>query len=228
MESVKPADVIRSHDAFASTLLVVIFDQFGDEFLNGEEGPWTPEMLQLEIKDHFGVEIPADNLGKLMAAVAVLTTDNFFRSLPSFLFTIHGLLGDGTDWSYAEPIDLEDLAWAVMEVLLLSPPQNEDVFDSQIVAYCQTLIKREGILAPPSILAFAKEEEAYGDITAFDENVMMEQADRTNAINEYIEEQMQKLLQEISSIPSLNVSAEHLQTAITSELEDLYSEDKWL
>ena len=222
------AQLITSDDVFASTLLVIACDQFGADFINGEEGPWTPEMLRLEIKDHFGVNIPDDNLGKLMAAVGVLTTDNFFRSLPSFLFTIHGLLGDGTSWSYAEPIDLEDLAWAMMESLLLFPPRKGDLFDTQIVAYCKTLVKREGILSPPAVLVFAKEEEAYGDITPYDEGVMMEQADRTNAINEYIEEQMEQLLAQLAGIPSLGLSASCLRTSVMSELESLYSEDKWL
>jgi hypothetical protein len=205
-----------------------MIDRFGDAFLAGEEGPWTAEMLQIEIKEQFGVAIPDDNLGKLMAGIALLTTDNFFRSLPSFLFTVHGLLGDGTDWSYAEPIDLEDLAWAMMEATLLFPPQEEDLFDSQIVAYCKTMVKREGLLAPPSVLTFAKEEEAYGNITPYDENVMQEQADRTNAVNEYIEEQLSLLFQQVASAPSLHTTAETLKTAIMSELEALYVGDKWL
>jgi hypothetical protein len=221
------ATLIASEEAFASTLLIILLDRFGDSFLSGEEGTWTPETLRLEIKDHFDIDIPDDNLGKLIAAIAVLTTDNFYRCLPSFLFTVHGLLGDGTSWSYAEPIDLEDLAWAMQEAILLSPPQ-EDLFDSQIVAYCQTMVKREGLLAPPAVLTFAKEEEAYGHITSYDENVMIEQADRTNAVNEYIEEQIQRLLQQISSIPSLNTSVDFLKAVIMSELEALYAEDKWL
>ena len=204
-----------------------MIDRFGDIFLSGEEGPWTAEMVQFEIKEQFGVAIPDDNLGKLMPGIALLTTDNFFRSLPSFLFTVHGLLGDGTDWSYAEPIDLEDLAWAMMEATLLFPPQEEDLFDSQIVAYCKMMVKREGLLAPPSLLTFAKEEEAYGNITPYDENVMKEQADRTNAVNEYIEERLGALIQQISSVPALHMSAETLKGAIMTELESLYAGDKW-
>jgi len=222
------ASLIASEDVFASTLLILIIDRFGAECLSGEDGPWTAENFRIEVKSHFNTDIPDDNMGKLMAAIAVLTTDNFFRSLPSFLFTVHGFLGDGTDWSYAEPLDLEDLAWAMMEALLLAPPQKGDLFDSQIVAYCKTLVKREGLLSPPAVLTFAAEEEAYGDITPYDENVMMEQADRTNAVSEYIDSQLQNLLQQIESVPSLNVSTELLRAAVMHELESLYSRDKWL
>jgi len=224
----KPSDFFTSEETFASTLLILMFDRFGDAFLTGENGPWTAETIRLEVKDQFCVDIPDSNLGKLMSAIAVLVTDNFFRSLPSFLFTIHGLLGDGTDWSYAEPMDLEDLAWAMTEALLLSPAQEEDLFDSQIVAYCNTLVKREGLLSPPSVLCFAKEEAAYGEITAYDEDIMMEQADRTNAINEYIEEQTQALLSQIASVPSLNVTTSSLYAALVSELEAIQAKDKWV
>ena len=222
------AALIASEEVFPSTLLVIMIDRFGDDFLSGEDGGWTAETIRLEIKDHFDVNIPDDNLGKLMAAIAVLTTDNFFRSLPSFLFTIHGLLGDGTDWSYAEPIDLDDLAWAMTEAIMLAPPQEGDLFDSQIVAYCQTMVKREGLLSPPAVLTFAREEAAYGNITPYDENVMIEQADRTNAVNEYIDESLQMLLQQIGSIPSLNTTASTLRAALTAELEALHDQDKWL
>jgi len=205
-----------------------MIDRFGDAFLSGEEGPWTAEMVQLEINEQFGVSIPDDNLGKLMAGIALFTTDNFFRSLPSFLFTIHGLLGDGTDWSYAEPMALEDLAWSMMEGMILFPPQEENLFDSQIAAYCKMMVKREGLLAPPSVLAFAKEEEAYGNMTSCDENVMQEQADRTNAVNEYIEEQLEALIRQIASVPALHMTAETLKAAIMSELESIYASDKWV
>jgi hypothetical protein len=222
-----PAALLAGGEVFASTLLVLVIDRFGDSFLAGEEGPWTPETLRLEIKDHFGINLPDDNLGKLTAAIAVLTTDHFFRSLPSFLFTLHGLLGDGVSWSYAEPLDIEDLAWAMTEAIFLAPPQEGDLFDSQIVAYCKTMLKREGMLSPPSILTFAREEEAYGNITPYDEDIMREQADRTNAVNEYIEEQTMRLLQQIESIPFLKVSSSFLRTTLVAELENLQAKDQW-
>jgi len=221
------AALITNEDVFASTLVTIMIDQFGDTFLSGEEGPWAPETLRLEIRDHFNVEIPDDNLGKLMTAIAVLTTDHFYRSLSSFLFTVHGLLGDGTSWSYAEPIDLEDLAWAMTEAILLSPPQEGDLFDSQIVAYCKTLVQREGLLSPPAVLSFTKEEEAYGDITPYDENVMIEQADRTNAINEYTEEQLGRLLQELESLPFLKTSSDMMRATLSAEINELFGQDKW-
>jgi hypothetical protein len=114
------------------------------------------------------------------------------------------------------------------EAIYLAPPQEGDLFDSQIVAYCKTMLKREGMLSPPSVLTFAREEEAYGDVTPYDEDIMIEQADRTNAVNEYVEEQTMRLLQQIESIPHLKVSASSLRTVLVAELENLQAKDKWL
>ncbi|MDR3233432.1 MAG: hypothetical protein LBT46_07200 [Planctomycetaceae bacterium] len=219
--------LIQDAGTFASTLLLLAVDRFGVDVLSGENGPLTAETLIIGFKEHFGVDLPQDNLGKLMAAVGVIATNNLLRGLPSFLATVHGLLGDGTDWSYAEPIDTEDLAWAVTEALLLCPPEEEDVFDRQIVAYCRTILKKDGLMSPPAVLSFAKEADIYGDIGLFGEDILMEQSNRTNDVNEYIEEQVQKLLNQIASIPSLQVQASQLSESIKQELAAVSSHDKW-
>jgi hypothetical protein len=161
----------------------------------------------------------------------VIKTNNLFRGLPSFLCTVHGLLGDGTDWSYAEPIETDDLAWAVMESVLLAPPKPEDLFDPQIVAYCCVILKRDGLATPPSVLAFTKEDGIYGDlpgdIEIFGEDVLQEQADRTDDVNRYLEAQQQKLLEQIALIPHLGVEAAALNLAIQSELAGLVDADRW-
>jgi hypothetical protein len=195
--------------------------------LAGENGPWQAETIRLELLEKYGVPVSEDNLGKIMAAISLITTDNFFRGLPSFLVTIHGLLGDGTDWSYAEPIDIDDLAWAVMEAILLCPPQKEDIFDPQIVAYCRILLKREGLMNPPSVLAFAREDAIYGDIAVFGEDILQEQAGRTEEINLYLEERQQELLQQISSLPISGLDATALNLAIQTELAELVDADRW-
>jgi hypothetical protein len=222
-----PAQLIQSDETFASTLLIMVIDRLGPELLTGEDGPWTAATLRLEIQEAFGVTISDDNLGKLMAAIAVITTDNLFRGVPSFLFTIHGLLGDGMDWSYAEPIDVEDLAWAMVEAVLLMPPEKEDIFDAQIVAYCRSMLKREGLMSPPWVLSFAKEDAVYGDIVIYGEDILLEQANRTEDVNVYLEQQQQRLLNQISSIPHLNLDALVLQQNIQNEFNEIEKRNRW-
>jgi hypothetical protein len=220
------ATLITSDEVFASTLLLIATDLFGKNIL--QEGGWTPQTFRMEFAAHVGGTLPDSNLGKLMAAISVMTTDGLYRGLSSFLFTVHGLLGDGTDWSYAEPIDAEDLAWAVMEAMLIWPPEEGDLFHQQIVAWCRMNMKREGLMSPPTVLAFAREEAVYGDIGQFGDDILREQASRTEEVNEYLEEQQAALYRQLESIQSLGCTAAGLAAAVQSELRELAGEDKWL
>jgi hypothetical protein len=220
--------LLQSGETFASTLLVLTLDRFGNDMIHGEDGPWMPETIRLEIQEKFGTSISDDNLGKLLAAISVIKTDSLFRTLSSFLFTVHNLLGDGIAWSYAEPVETEDLAWSVMESILLSPPkEDEDIFDSQIVAYCRFMLKRDGLITPPSVLAFAKEDEIYGDIAIFGEDILQEQSNRTEEVNRYLENRQQELLNQLASLPRLGIDASRLSTQIQTELAELADRNRW-
>jgi hypothetical protein len=219
--------LIQGEDTFASTLLVMAIDRLGAGVLVGDNGPYTPETLRLEMQEAYHVPIPDDNLGKLVAAVAVITTDNLLRGVPSFLCTVHGLLGDGLDWVYEEPIEIEDLAWAVLEASLIQPPEKEDLFDEQVVAYCRSMLKREGIMSPPSSLAFAKEDIAYGDVVMYGEDILLEQASRTEEVNIYLEQQHQRLMEQLASIPRLNIDSMVLAQNIQNEFEEIAKNNRW-
>jgi len=221
-------ELIQSDEVFASTLMLIAADKFGMDVFTDDGSLWTPETFRREFEVQFGCLLPDDNLGKLMAAFSVFTSDALSRSLPSFLFTVHGLLGDGTDWCYAEPIDAEDLAWAVMEAMLIWPPEPGDLFDPQIVAYCRTMMKREGLMSPPGVLSFAREEAVYGDIGQLGDDILSEQADRTQEINDYLEMQQMLLFQQLESIKSLGCTATALIESVQQELREIADQDKWL
>lgn len=222
------SELIRSEELFASTLLLLTVEHFGQEMFDENGSSWTPQTLRMELGALFGCKLGDDQLGKLMAAIAVLTSDALYRSLPSFLMTVHGLLGDGTDWSYAEPIDAEDLAWAVMEAMLIWPPEEGDLFDPQIVAYCRTCMKREGLMSPPSVLAFAREEAVYGDIGQFGDDILREQASRTQEVNDDIEQRQAALFEQLESLKTLGCTAAGLAEAVQAELLEISGEEKWL
>jgi hypothetical protein len=219
---------VRTEGVFAATLFLICAHTFGEGLINGEYGAAAPGAIATAIKNAYAVSLPPENLGKIMAAISVITTDNLTRSLPSFLATIHGLLGDGIDWSYEEPIDVDDLAWALMEATLLYPPEEDTKYDDQIVGYIQLMLAREGIKSPPAILAFAADEDGYANIGQYDEDVLKEQAGRTDEINRYIEQMQDALMRQIASIPSLNVTADLLTEAINSELVSIARKDKWM
>ena len=223
------AQLIQSDQIFPSTLLLLVADRLGEDLFDADTGAArSPEALRQEFEIQFGCKIPDDNLGKLMAAISVLSSDALYRSLSSFIFTVHGLLGDGTDWVYAEPIEAEDLAWAVMEAMIIWPPEPGNIFDSQIVAYCRAIMKKEGLMSPPAVLSFAREDAVYGDIGQYGDDILMEQSSRTEAVNDYLETKQVELLQQIETISAFGCTAAQLTESITAELKEIASHDKWL
>ena len=219
--------LLTSDQVFASTLLILAVDQLGLEFLQEDGDTWTPATFRQELSDRLGTVVPDDTLGKLMAAISVLRSDVLYRSLPSFLFTVHGLLGDGTDWCYAEPFEVAELAWAVMEAMLIWPPEEGDLFDPQIVAYCRMTVKRAGLLSPPAVLSFAREDAVYGDLGQFGDDILREQSDRTREINEELELRQAELYRQLESIRSLGRTATELADSVRQELRELAGHDQW-
>jgi hypothetical protein len=218
--------LLNGDDTFATTLLVILIDQCGEDIINGDSGVWTAQTVREEIRDIFSVQLNDSALSKIMAALSIIATDGMRNSLPSFLMAVHGLLGDGFDWSYAEPISVEDLAWCLTEASLLWPVSPDVLFEPQIIAYVKTMLQREGILFPPSVLRFA-DPEARRVFGSEDEDVMANQMDRTNSVQEYIDEQLQKLIMEVTSLNIGNVTADVLVEQLKQELQEVAAKDKW-
>jgi hypothetical protein len=218
--------LLNGEDTFATTLLIVLIDRFGDEMINNENGVWTPQTIRDEVVECFSVKLTDAAIGKVMAAASIITTDKMRSSLPSFLTVAHGLLGDGSDWYYAEPIDVEDLAWCLTEAMLLYPVSPDAAFDPQIVGYVQEMLKREGMLFPPSILRFA-DPDADRELGAEDEDIVRNQIDRTNAVQEYIDVQLQKMLNEVLSLNIASISMTQLVEQVKLELQEVASQNKW-
>jgi hypothetical protein len=216
-------DFIVSEDTFGSVLMIIVVSAFGNECLTGENGAWSPETFRSEIRRTFGVDISDDNLGKLVAAISLLTTNNFYRSVPSFIASVHGLIGDGADWSYEEPIDIDDLAWAMMESFILYPPTKEDTFDDEIAEYCNFLMHESGVHIAPGVLKFAERNDL--DLDQYDAYVAQEQAEVTREIEEDVGEKISRLLIQISELPGLSVDVESLKHVIIASLENRQTEN---
>jgi len=133
-------------------LLTVFLDAFGTEALE-----WDPGTIAMEIEDEFNVDLPQTSFDKLMAAIQILTTDRFYKSLPDFITFCNVLDGDEYRPDTFDPADAEEVAWGITEALLISPPDDNDPdpFSDEIRAYIGAVLDREGIINPPDILRIA-------------------------------------------------------------------------
>jgi hypothetical protein len=72
--------VLTNRNSFVTTLLTVLLDVWGTEALE-----WTPETIKMELEDDFGIKLPPVILDRIMAGIIILTTDEFYQSLPDFI-----------------------------------------------------------------------------------------------------------------------------------------------
>lgn len=149
-----------SPQTFASILLTVFLDRFEMEGLG-----WDPNTITLEIEEEFDVELPQCVLDKLMAAISILTSDTFYRSLPDFITFCNVLSGDTYRPDMFDPADSAEVAWGITEGLLISPPEEEQEgpFSDEIRAYIGAVLDQEGIINAPDVLQIALRKANVSD-----------------------------------------------------------------
>lgn len=154
---------------YATVLLVWACDRLGFDVEKKMPNVflWSPETVLREIKDTTGVAIPKRNFDKLMAAVAVITTDAFFQDVKRFIQLANILAGDDFDPEVFDPADATECAWAVTEGLLLWPPDEDEQepFCDDIRHYIGKVLRDEGFVKPPDILRIALDADFSATVT---------------------------------------------------------------
>jgi len=158
-------------DVYATTLLVLALDKYGPEMLD-----WHPQTIRAEIEDDFGVKLPEQNVSKLMAAITILTTDLFERSLPSFVWLCNVLADDTFDPTIFDVATAEEMAWGITEALLIRPPESEEHFAEETRWYIGAVMDSEGVVDPPDVLRLALRKDATDPLDNFVDDPEMYQA----------------------------------------------------
>ncbi len=223
MSSKSPlAAVWNDSNTFATTLLGVALDEFGPAVYE-----WTPLTIRAEIEDSFTVAPAQANFDRLMAAIAVVTTDSFFKNLPRFIQLCNVLSFDTFAPDEFDPASCAEMAWAITEALLLYPPDEDEPFSADICEYVGFMLRREGIENPPQILRFgaghvpAKNLRAeYADRPDLLEQILKDRRDLGREIDKQVRENLSELMSQLSSLPLKNAQpgwAKKLQFGPNSE-----------
>jgi len=203
-----------SQETFASVLLTLFLDAFGTEGLQ-----WDPGTIALEIEEEFNVDLSQSTLDRLMAAIQILTTDSFYKSLPDFITTCNILDGDEYRPDTFDPADAEEVAWGITEAMLIGPPEENDPepFSEEIRGYIGAVLDKEGIINPPDILRIALRAarvsptiEDFSDDPEMFNAVYDLESGKTEDINTTIIEKTQLLAAQLTALHLKNGSAKHV------------------
>ena len=230
-QTTQPVDLkalITSSDTFVTTLITLLADRYGTEFLQ-----WEPETIVMEVEDDFHVDLPQQALDKIMTGVAIMTTDDFFNSLPDFVQHCNVLSGDLYNPELWDPADSSEVAWGITEAMLLWPPDGDtdSPFSEEIVAYIGKVLDDEGIMTPPDVLQiairdtdfasmvqneFSDDPDMFGMIHQFE-------SDKTKQIDGYVRSNLKELSAQMRALPLKSGNAEeavlNMLRALTSKAE---------
>jgi len=201
-------------DLFTTSLMAMLLDTYGPEALK-----WTPETIEIEIEQDNGIELSQDNFERLMVGIALLTTNNFFVSLPDFAHFCVVLSGHHVPPGQLLLPDADDCAWGITEGLLLSPADenDENLFSQEITAFLGAILDEEGIMTPPDVLRIATRELAGRQRYDFSDDPEMFNAvydmekRKTEAINFLIKGRMRGMLSQLLRLPLRTVSHDRVR-----------------
>jgi hypothetical protein len=160
---------------------------------------------------------------KLMAAITILTTDRFERSLPSFIQLCNVLADDTFDPSVFDIADVSEMAWSITEALLINPPEAEEHFCDEIRWYIGSMLDEEGVVDAPDVLRLAIRKQAADPLADFSGDPVMysalyqSQQAKSSEIKELIRSNLTELIKQIESLPLQNGDPSNLLKRIREQ-----------
>lgn len=194
---------LSSPDTFATVLLLIFVDKYGTEAFE-----WSPETIAMELQEDFNVQLSQPAFDRLMTAIDLLTSDNFYRSLPDFINQCNILAGDTYDPRTWDPADALECAWGITEVLLLNPPEEENPFSEEIVGYIGKVLDDEGIDNPPDVLKIAVRDKpdtaashVFSDDPIMFDSIYDFEMSKSDDITQAIKSGLQRLVAQLEVLP---------------------------
>lgn len=143
------ASFLKQDDTFATTLLILLLDNYGTELLD-----WHPLTIWMELYEDFGVTPSRTTQDKILAAITAITSDTFFRDPLAFIHITDALSGEGVDFEQLLPPDPEAIAWAITEVLAMNGHPGVE-FTAEIRRLIGVALQENGVYTPPDVLKLA-------------------------------------------------------------------------
>jgi len=146
-----------------------------------------------------------------MASLEIVTSDGFYRDLPTFIRLCNALYNGTLDLESFDPADAGEIAWGITEALLVWPPdpQDDEPFDSKIVAYIGHALRDEGIMRPPDVLqlgilpddVWSQVQETFSDDPQMFAAIYDVEAAKTEEINQMVKFRLRRTLTLLDELP---------------------------
>lgn len=198
-------NIFRNKNCSPTTYALAAYRAFGPQALE-----WDPLILRDAFQDKYKVQLTQTGFDKLMAGVSLIGTNLFNTSVQTFL-AITSLYADKPiKQSQLAYVTLKDCCWAVFawRDLLGITDQDQQKFDSDIIAYIQQLMKQDGISKLPEFMMFASlddndmtriQQALVDDVDAF-QAYNIRQQNQVQQIKAYIKQKQSDLVKELAEL----------------------------
>jgi hypothetical protein len=213
-------------EAFATTLLVLMLDRYGDDEV-GRAGvdilKWHPGTLRVALDELAGGEAPESNFAKLMAAITLLTSD-VLTDVDTFARFCCTINGDPLNPRILQVPSSEDMLWALSEAHLLDEVGNRDEPLSQEVRhYMGAVLEADGVVDPPDLLRLAILPVSGGmDVPGRPDlagEVRLAAGTRSQEILEDLHERVRKLFGQIAALDLRHGNVRSVLDRVTPQLK---------
>jgi len=152
-----------------------------------------------------------------MAAIMLLTTDDFYKRLPAFIRLCNVMADDSFDLHTFDPADTAEMTWAITEAMMLYPPEEEEPFTDEIRFYIGHMLNEEGIVDPPDVLRIAMRDvervDPLGDMADdpdMYQGMYENQQGKSKEIVDMVKGQLQSLFRQLQTLPLTNGDTDEL------------------
>ncbi len=154
------------------------------------------------------------NRDKIWALSTVMTTDLFMKNFQVFNHVCVSLIGAGANFEKFTPADITEICWALMEISLIDPDEAKRPFSQEIKDYIELKLEDEGLHRVPKILSkhvkLKDRSQEIGDSLqdeAIDQKAFWDSQSRSLLqIDQYCQEKMIQLVNEVASLPLKNAA----------------------
>jgi hypothetical protein len=225
---------ILTGDTYATVLLTLFADTAGDEKHNGEKLGlkvlhWHPRTIRDYVDNAWDVTLTQTNFDKLMAGIAIVTTDLFFTNVDRFIKLCNVLCGSPLNPRVFEAADALECAWGCTEALLLDPPddKNPEPFHSEVRHYIAQVLDDEGFVNPPDILKIALGSDrsaqvahAYRDDPETLRAIVAVQAEKNQEVENMLKGNLLALVGQLSALPLKHGDTHDLEKRVSKLIQD--------
>lgn len=217
--------LLMADDSYATSLFLVLMDQYGPEALE-----WAPETVRMELEEDFSCKLPKENLDKIMAAITIVTTNYFYKDVTRFISLCNILAGDDFQPDEFDPADTGEILWGITEGMLLWPPDEdpEDTeFSAEIREYIKQVMNRDGIIKPFDVLRLAlsgdqsnKVDSEYADDPEMYSAIYSSQQGKTDELKQVYLENVAALGEQLQVLPLKNGSTQEALRQLNSLIQN--------